>query len=362
MATDADQRCVLALRPTPGHAEVARRYARGHAGHQTAATTSARRPGRPSRPRRRGSAEPHDPGSSSSATSSGRGLAPAESFALGTDVAGRISSSRAGLLQRPRAGWPGSGRAAASSRRSDGTAAGRALVKALESDKRDDTRRSGRGARTGRIGVVVAPGGERSLRDGSRGGAPSRTRRPQGRLVRRRRPVAPPGVLAAGRAARGVGCQSHRARTRRRMPPMSLDLASIGPLIAGVVGPPGTSSRGSRRTSCSRRRRRRTPWSAGRRVRAARVRVGGRREARSKGATVLARRSGAGSFEVATARLAATDTTGAGDAFDAGFLAAWLGSPPASRSLPASLHRAALAGHRAAGRQLSTPRPELPLG
>ena len=38
------------------------------------------------------------------------------------------------------------------------------------------------------------------------------------------------------------------------------------------------------------------------------------------------------------------------------------GHPRSGRSLPASLHRAALAGHRAAGRQLSTPRPELVLG
>lgn len=83
----------------------------------------------------------------------------------------------------------------------------------------------------------------------------------------------------------------------------------------------------------------------------------------SKGATVLAR-SGAEPlrFEVATAPIAAADTTGAGDAFDAGFLLGWFAALDAGRSLPAALHRAALAGHKAAARQLSTPRPELSLG
>ena len=82
-----------------------------------------------------------------------------------------------------------------------------------------------------------------------------------------------------------------------------------------------------------------------------------------KGATVLAREGDARlRFEVATERLAAADTTGAGDAFDAGFLVGWFAARAAGRSVAASLQRAALAGHRAAARQLSTPRPELSIG
>jgi len=65
-------------------------------------------------------------------------------------------------------------------------------------------------------------------------------------------------------------------------------------------------------------------------------------------------------LEVATRPVAAADTTGAGDAFDAGFVAAWLAADRATT--PAVLRRAVIAGHRAAARQLATPRPELALG
>ena len=83
----------------------------------------------------------------------------------------------------------------------------------------------------------------------------------------------------------------------------------------------------------------------------------------AQGATVLTRLGPSRSrFEVATERLVVSDTTGAGDAFDAGFLVGWFAARAAGRSLPASLQRAAIVGHRAAARQLTSPRPDLPLG
>ena len=82
-----------------------------------------------------------------------------------------------------------------------------------------------------------------------------------------------------------------------------------------------------------------------------------------KGATVLARvGDGVTRFEVATEHVAAADTTGAGDAFDAGFLVGWFAARAAGRVAAGGAPAAALAGHRAAARQLSTPRAELPLG
>jgi sugar/nucleoside kinase (ribokinase family) len=66
-------------------------------------------------------------------------------------------------------------------------------------------------------------------------------------------------------------------------------------------------------------------------------------------------------LEVLASRVAATDTTGAGDAFDAGFLIAWLDARASGARLATALRRAALAGNRSAARYLLTPRRELVL-
>jgi sugar/nucleoside kinase (ribokinase family) len=59
--------------------------------------------------------------------------------------------------------------------------------------------------------------------------------------------------------------------------------------------------------------------------------------------------------DVPTRPLAATDTTGAGDAFAAGFLVRWLAPPGMPPITAASLFRAARAGQRVAARLLTSP-------
>jgi sugar/nucleoside kinase (ribokinase family) len=289
-------------------------------------------------------------------------LAPARTLAIGTDVPGRVQLRQGGSAATT-ARWLArlgarSTLVCAVGRDSEG----RALVSALEGDGVRVRATRVAGERTGRIGVLVAPGGERSFvadRAAADRLAPSDLAAATFRDDLLHLPayslLGEPLGLAGRRAielARDAGAL------------VSIDLSSVGPLLAG-----------GRRAALRLVRDAAPDVLFATRVEAEAV-TGGRdlagladlagvvaiKQGRS-GATVLA---GAGAdrltFDVATTAIEAADTTGAGDAFDAGFLVAWLATAADMRNRPAALRRAVLAGHRAAARQLASAPRELSLG
>ncbi len=240
--------------------------------------------------------------------------------------------------------------------------AGRALVEAVRSDGVVPRVVRVAGARTGRIGVVVTAGGERSF-VADRGAAD------------RLRPddidrswldgVQVLHLPAYSLMGDPLGAAARRAieAARASGAAISLDLASAGPLLVS-----------GRRAAAELVDETRPDLLFATVPEAeavlGRYGVGGLLDLSpvavvkrgAKGATVLARHGAERlRFEVATEHVQARDTTGAGDAFDAGFLVAWLAARSAGRSLAASLQRAASAGHRAAARQLTAPSAELDL-
>ncbi|MDQ2965864.1 MAG: carbohydrate kinase family protein [Chloroflexota bacterium] len=290
-------------------------------------------------------------------------LAPTAALVAGTDVPGRVTLRQGGSAANT-ARWLARLGARTTLIGAVGRdQAGRALVDAVRSDGVVARVSRIAGERTGRIGVLVTPTGDRSF-VADRGAADhlealdlraawfekaellhlpiySMLGDPLGGATRR-----------ALRLARLAGAQ------------VSLDLSSIGPLLAGgrraattlvqFVNPDLLFATGAEAEALLGQ-----PAVEGLLAFApiAVVKRG------PEGATVLAA-EGANRlrFEVATERKRATDTTGAGDAFDAGFIVEWLASRAAGRALPAALQRAALAGHRAAARQLRSAPSELPLG
>jgi ribokinase len=241
--------------------------------------------------------------------------------------------------------------------------AGRALVKAVEGDHVTVRAVRVAGAPTARIAVLVNPDGERTFVT-QRGAAellrPSDLKAGwfEGLQVLHLPAYSLVGSPLGDAGARGI--ELGRAAGAA----ISVDLASVGPLLARGRAAARELIASTRADVLFATAAEADALHPGRRfedlLEFAAIAVVKRG---SKGATVLAR-SGSERlrFEVATAPLKTEDTTGAGDAFDAGFLVGWLGARTAGRSLPAALHQAAVAGHRAASRHLNLARSELTLG
>lgn len=289
-------------------------------------------------------------------------LAPDRALETGSDVPGRVSLVQGGSAANT-ARWVARLGARSSLICAVGRdAAGRALLDAVREDGVMPRAMRVAGARTGRIGVLVAPGGERSF-VADRGAADA---------------LAPGDLRAAWfRAADALhlpaysllgeplGSAGRRAVTLARDAGamVSVDLASIMPLLAN-------GRRAARALMEAVAPDLLFATAAEAEALLGRHAVDGLLDLAptavikrgAKGATVLAREGSERlRFEVATQHVHATDSTGAGDAFDAAFLVGWFAARGAGRSIPASLQRAALAGHRAAARQLTTPRTELSL-
>jgi ribokinase len=289
-------------------------------------------------------------------------LAPARALAVGTDVPGRVMLRQGGSAANA-ARWL----ARLGARSTLVTAVGRdpegrALISALEGDGLRVRATRVAGERTGRIGVLVAPGGERSFvadRGAADGLAPGDLSASTFRVDLLHLPAYSLLGVPLGPAGRRA---IELARIGGAL--VSLDLSSVGPLLADgrraalrLVRDAAPDVLFATRSEAE--------ALAGSRDTGALAEIAPIvviKQGRS-GATVLAGGSGADrlTFDVATTAIEAADTTGAGDAFDAGFLVAWLGIEAAARHRPASLRRAVLAAHRAAARQLSAAPRELSL-
>ena len=289
-------------------------------------------------------------------------LAPTRPLAAGTDVPGRVMLRQGGSAASTARWLARLGVRTILVCAVGRDPEGRALVAALEREGVHVRATRVAGERTGRIGVLVAPGGERSFvadRGAADRVAPDDLRTADFRVDLMHIPAYSLLGDPLGRAgARAI----ELARAGGAL--VSLDLASVGPLLAGGrpeatrlvrdAAPDVLFATGSEAEAFAGRRDITSLQELAGVVVIKRGRDGARVLAGSRTAPLA--------FDVATKPLAGPDTTGAGDAFDAGFLHAWVAAPPDLRNRPATLRRAVLAAHRAAARQLASRPIELALG
>lgn len=299
-------------------------------------------------------------------------LAAARPIERGTDVPGRVEIRQGGSAANTARWLAQLGIRAQLVCAVGRDGAGRSLVQQLERDGVTVRATRVAGQRTGRIGVLVVPSGERSFVADRRAADRLTPEDLRPEWFDRIDLLHLPAYSLLGEPLGRAGSRAI-ALARERGARVSLDLASIGPLLEG-------GRRAARELVAAA-----APDVLFATELEAEALMGGHAtdglldlasivvtKRGNRGARVLARepaRTGAGlepppplRFDVATPAVLTADTTGAGDAFDAGFIAAWLAARAAGRSLADALHRATLAGHRTAARQLTGPRIELPPG
>jgi sugar/nucleoside kinase (ribokinase family) len=289
-------------------------------------------------------------------------LKPDRSLEHGSDVPGRVFLAQGGSAATA-ARWLGRLGARSSLIAAVGRdAAGRALVDVIRADGVTPRVIRVAGSRTGRIGVLVSTDSQRSFVQDRAAALQLQPDDLKPAWFDRADALHLP-VYSLLEEPLGSAGRRAIELARAANATVSLDLASIGPLLArgrraaralvAEVSPDMLFATASEAEALLGK------YAVEGLLDNARIAVVKRGP---EGATVLAREGdGRLRFEVATEHLAVTDSTGAGDAFDAGFLVGWFASRAAGKSLPASLQRAALAGHRAAARQLTSQRQELPL-
>ena len=288
-------------------------------------------------------------------------LAPARSLERGTDVPGVVRLHQGGSAANTARWLARLGTRTTLVCAVGRDAAGRSLVADLKRDGVEVRAARPAGARTSRIGMLVDAAGERSF-VADRGAADLLA--PADLRPGWFRDAAVMHLPAYSLLGSPLGEAAGRAITlaREAGAAVSIDLASAVPLLAGGRRAAGALIAGGAPdlllTNAAEAAAFLGSPEADELLRFAPVVVVKRG---ASGATLLARAAPVPiRLEVATRPLRAADTTGAGDAFDAGFLAAWLA---AGRSTaPGDLRRAVVAGHRAAARQIGAPRPELALG
>ncbi len=278
-------------------------------------------------------------------------LAPSADLISGTDVAGRVMLRQGGSAATT-ARWLARGGAVVGLVASVGRdAAGRALIRTIRDDGVTPLVARIAGRQTGRVGVFVARGGERSFVQ-DRGAALWLT--PE---HLRERWFAPAELVhlpayslldhPLGEAGRRAAELAHAAGAL-----VTVDLSSSGPLLA--LGRAGAIDvvRGARPDLLFAAGSEAGALADRRRV-APRDRADRRDQARSAGrlAAVSGRRRGLPGRGPAKP-VEATDTTGAGDAFDAGFILGWLATRRGGASVAVAIRRGAQAGNRLAARHL----------